>query len=79
MQQNGVKFMHHPRFGYLCACPSNIGTGLRCSAHVRLEHLSQVICSYLLDLNLTLDLLKCLLILLHSFEAGIAKAIGSFK
>ena len=31
--------MHHDRFGYLCACPSNIGTGLRASVHMQMHKL----------------------------------------
>merc|ERR1712080_306347 len=34
--------MHHPRLGYLCACPSNIGTGLRASVHLQLHKLSKL-------------------------------------
>ena len=42
MKEVGSGFMHHPRLGYLCACPSNIGTGLRASVHVQLHKLSKV-------------------------------------
>ena len=34
-----LKFQEHKRFGYLTFCPSNIGTGLRASMHVRLPRL----------------------------------------
>jgi len=39
MKQKGRQFMWSPRLGYICTCPSNIGTGLRCSTHVQLKHL----------------------------------------
>ena len=42
MKKNGREFMWNERLGYLCACPSNIGTGLRCSAHIQLKLLSKV-------------------------------------
>jgi hypothetical protein len=31
-----VKFAFHPRFGYLTACPTNLGTGMRASAMLHL-------------------------------------------
>jgi len=39
MKKAGHSFMLHDRFGYLCACPSNIGTGLRASVHMQLHKL----------------------------------------
>ena len=42
MKKEGHKFQWSPRLGYLSACPSNIGTGLRCSVHMRLENLGKV-------------------------------------
>ena len=42
MKGKGREFMHSNRLGYLCTCPTNIGTGLRCSVHVQLRNLSKV-------------------------------------
>jgi creatine kinase len=39
MKKNGRQFMWSERLGYLCACPSNIGTGLRASVHIQLNGL----------------------------------------
>lgn len=39
MKKNGREFMLSERHGYLCACPSNIGTGLRASVHLQLHNL----------------------------------------
>jgi len=41
MKAVGSGFMLHPRLGYLCACPSNLGTGLRASVHLQLHKLSK--------------------------------------
>ena len=43
MQANGHGFQWSERLGYLSACPSNIGTGLRSSVHVQLKHLGKVL------------------------------------
>jgi protein-arginine kinase len=32
-----LPFAHDPRLGYLASCPSNLGTGLRASVHVRAD------------------------------------------
>jgi protein-arginine kinase len=37
--EKNVQFVHHEKFGYLTFCPTNIGTGLRASVHVRLPKL----------------------------------------
>ena len=34
-----LEFVKHERFGYLTFCPTNIGTGLRASVHVKLPKL----------------------------------------
>lgn len=34
-----LEFVRHDKFGYLTFCPTNIGTGLRASVHVRLPRL----------------------------------------
>ncbi|XP_053969385.1 arginine kinase [Anastrepha ludens] len=36
-----LQFAHHPRYGNLTACPTNLGTTLRASVHIRLPLLSQ--------------------------------------
>lgn len=36
-----LKFMKNDRFGYLTFCPTNLGTTIRASVHVKLEKLSQ--------------------------------------
>jgi creatine kinase len=41
MKGKGREFMWSERLGYLCTCPTNIGTGLRCSAHIQLKKLSK--------------------------------------
>ena len=41
MKGKGREFMLSDRLGYLCTCPTNIGTGLRCSVHVQVHKLCQ--------------------------------------
>ncbi|XP_045196942.1 arginine kinase-like isoform X1 [Mercenaria mercenaria] len=36
-----LTFAHHPKFGYLTFCPTNLGTTLRASVHIRIPHLSK--------------------------------------
>ncbi|XP_055903221.1 arginine kinase [Eupeodes corollae] len=36
-----LNFAHHDRYGFLTACPSNLGTTLRASVHIRLPLLSK--------------------------------------
>ncbi|KAL4233034.1 hypothetical protein ACF0H5_007720 [Mactra antiquata] len=36
-----LTFAHHPKFGYLTFCPTNLGTTLRASVHIRIPNLSQ--------------------------------------
>lgn len=36
-----LTFAHHPRLGYLTFCPTNLGTTLRASVHIRIPKLSQ--------------------------------------
>lgn len=38
---NRLKFMRNDRFGYLTFCPTNLGTTIRASVHVKLEKLSK--------------------------------------
>ena len=35
-----LEFVRHDKFGYLTFCPTNIGTGLRASVHVKLPKLA---------------------------------------
>jgi protein arginine kinase len=37
--ERGLEFAFHPRFGYLTACPTNVGTGIRVSAMLHLPAL----------------------------------------
>ncbi|KAK2154013.1 hypothetical protein LSH36_279g03079 [Paralvinella palmiformis] len=41
MKSKGREFMWSERLGFLCTCPTNIGTGLRCSAHIQLKKLAK--------------------------------------
>merc|ERR1712195_183235 len=40
LKGHGYDFMHNAHLGYILTCPSNLGTGLRAGAMVRLPHLS---------------------------------------
>ena len=40
MMESKVKFVSSPTLGYLTYCPSNLGTTLRASVHLKLPHLS---------------------------------------
>lgn len=37
--EDGIDYAYHPRFGYLTACPTNVGTGLRLSVMMHLPGL----------------------------------------
>jgi creatine kinase len=39
MKKNSQEFAWSERLGYICTCPSNLGTGLRCSVHLQLHKL----------------------------------------
>lgn len=41
MKKNSQEFAWNERLGFICTCPSNLGTGMRCSAHVQLHNLSK--------------------------------------
>jgi creatine kinase len=41
MKETGWEFMWNPHHGYITTCPSNLGTGLRASVHIRLQYLAQ--------------------------------------
>jgi arginine kinase len=36
-----AKFSHDGHLGYITTCPTNLGTALRASVHIRLPHLSK--------------------------------------
>lgn len=38
-----LSFLKHERLGYLTSCPTNLGTALRASVHIRLPNLSQAL------------------------------------
>merc|ERR1712093_844153 len=40
MGENGSAFMHNEHLGYILTCPSNLGTGLRAGAMVKVPLLS---------------------------------------
>jgi len=42
MKKKGHEFSWSERLGFICTCPSNLGTGLRASVHVQLHKLSKV-------------------------------------
>ncbi len=37
MKTKGHEFMRNERLGYMCTCPTNLGTVVRCSAHIQLK------------------------------------------
>lgn len=41
LKEKGNEWSWSERFGYLCTCPSNLGTGLRASVHLQLHKLSK--------------------------------------
>lgn len=41
MKEKNHEFMWSERLGYICTCPSNLGTVLRCSVHMQLKLLSK--------------------------------------
>ncbi len=38
--EKNLSFTHHEKWGYLASCPTNIGTGMRISVHMNLQHLA---------------------------------------
>lgn len=40
-KKGGHEFMHNPRLGYICTCPTNLGTVVRASVHLRVAHLEK--------------------------------------
>jgi creatine kinase len=40
LRENGSEFAHSEHLGYILTCPSNLGTGLRAGAMVRVPHFS---------------------------------------
>lgn len=57
MKEKGKEFMWSPRLGYICTCPSNLGTVLRCSVHVQLPLLSKVLLFAFINTKLSSELL----------------------
>ena len=50
IKSNGQEFMWNDHHGFILTCPSNLGTGLRASVHVKLPLLSKEDCfEWLLD------------------------------
>merc|ERR1711881_459669 len=41
LRQEGYEFMHNDHLGYILTCPSNLGTGLRAGAMIKLPLLSK--------------------------------------
>jgi creatine kinase len=41
MKQHNTEFAWSERLGFICTCPSNLGTGMRCSVHLQLHKLSK--------------------------------------
>jgi len=37
---DGVQFASHEDYGYLASCPSNLGTGMRASVHIKVPALT---------------------------------------
>ena len=42
LAEQGHEFLHDERLGYMTSCPTNLGTGLRASMHVKLMHLGRL-------------------------------------
>jgi creatine kinase len=42
LRLRGRRFVHDPRLGYLTSCPTNVGTAMRASVHVRLSKLGRM-------------------------------------
>jgi len=40
MKKDGFEYMYSDHLGFILTCPSNLGTGIRCGCHVKLEKLS---------------------------------------
>lgn len=37
---DGIKFAHNDKYGYVTSCPSNLGTGMRASVHIKIPNLT---------------------------------------
>ncbi|XP_041468759.1 arginine kinase-like [Lytechinus variegatus] len=42
IKQNGSEFMWNEHLGFILTCPSNLGTGVRCSVHVKIPLLAAI-------------------------------------
>merc|ERR1712100_377863 len=38
---DGIKFARSDKYGYVTSCPSNLGTGMRASVHVKIPNLTK--------------------------------------
>nr|BAS02800.1 arginine kinase 1 [Tropiometra macrodiscus] len=41
IQNEGKEFMWNEHLGFILTCPSNLGTGVRCSVHAKLPHMAK--------------------------------------
>ena len=42
IKKNGSEFMASKHLGFILTCPSNLGTGVRCSVHVKIPKLAAI-------------------------------------
>ena len=42
MKEHTAEVARRERLGFICTCPSNLGTGMRCSVHLQLHQLTKV-------------------------------------
>lgn len=40
VEKNASKFAHSPDYGYVTSCPTNLGTGMRASVHIKIPNLT---------------------------------------
>ena len=40
VEKNASKFAHSPDYGYVTSCPTNLGTGMRASVHIKVPNLT---------------------------------------
>merc|ERR1712014_536801 len=41
VEQYAGKFAHSAQFGYVTSCPTNLGTGMRASVHIKIPNLTK--------------------------------------
>ncbi len=71
--ERGLEFAFHPRFGYLTACPTNVGTGIRVSAMLHLPALHMIE-----ELEKVQRAAKELQLAVRGFHGEGTEAIGDF-